>query len=554
MIITTATIRNWRAAVALAAVLALVGCASEAPTTVVVFPRASINGEPTQLQLDTGSSTTWLLSAGAKRAGLKFAPPPPDDVAQSVKGGIDMGLSDPTVVTVGTETFTAQLPVWKPSWLIRTLIDWDADGLIGWPEIRDNILVFDSEQRTIRGVDTLPPETAGWLKLKVRPDGVLLLETPLPGGKTGVILVDTGSPLGVGLSSEQWKAWRTAHPKTPVTSRSYFMPSAGMVSGKEAWAEDVSVGALNFTDMPVQEAPPAEAALFADFAGTLGMYALTRMDLVVDAKNGVAYAHPRPPPGPPYPGLKRPGMTNDMTKHPFENDDWIVADSAKLKSDNLLVFSGQFKYLSGDTKGGLMDWAHALELNPTNIEVFLARGDAREATGDDAGAIDDYSRALKLDPTNGDTLLARGATRQIQGDIPNALADYGRAIELKPDDSQYPALYRQLLLLRTGIAPTNFGATAAGWTNGWAKDLGRYVAGQINEKTLLKAAKKSDLEPVSGQKCEAFYFIGMMRLIAGDHAGAREYFEMCATTGQVDYYEYKFSRAELTRMGVALPK
>jgi hypothetical protein len=62
---------------------------------------------------------------------------------------------------------------------------------------------------------------------------------------------------------------------------------------------------------------------------------------------------------------------------------------------------------------------------------------------------------------------------------------------------------------------------------------------------LIAAAASPDGPKDKGQHCEAWYFAGMKRLLAGDKPGAIEAFHKCLTTGQKDYCEFLLAEAEL---------
>ena len=151
-----------------AAAFLFAGCVSEPATPRVVFTKLAINGQPVRMVLDTGAASTVLYNAAANRVGLNFAPPRHDVVAGAFE--IVAGMSEPARVTAGAQTFTARLPVFTlpPSSRLMISSTSGEDGVIGWPEIRDNILVFDAAHRMVRSVAQLPEETSGWLKLKVR--------------------------------------------------------------------------------------------------------------------------------------------------------------------------------------------------------------------------------------------------------------------------------------------------------------------------------------------------------------------------------------------------
>jgi lipoprotein NlpI len=103
-------------------------------------------------------------------------------------------------------------------------------------------------------------------------------------------------------------------------------------------------------------------------------------------------------------------------------------------------------------------------------------------------------------------------------------------------------------LWRLDRTPENAPKTVAAFKGRWTKTIGLFLTGALDEKSLLKAAKKSDVEPVSGQICEAFYYIGMMRLSRGDKAAAYDAFLTCRAFLLKDYDEYQFAGAELARL------
>ena len=233
--------------------------------------------------------------------------------------------------------------------------------------------------------------------------------------------------------------------------------------------------------------------------------------------------------------------------------DGAIADfdqALALKPDLFQAYlnRGLAKGAKGDHDGALVDFTHALELNPKNTSAYAARGDVKKQTGDYAGALADFNQALELAPKDASSHSSRAMVREFLGDAAGALADYDQAIALNPADPTYYRLYRQLLQLQQGTVPADFAQTVGGWKEGWAKTIGQFLLGQRDEATLFAAAEKSGEEPVSGQRCEAWYFAGQMRLLKGDQAGAREAFQKSVATNQRDYNEYLFAQAALARL------
>jgi len=531
----------------------LTGCGSAGPQTRVEIQNAVINGQPARFALDTGAPTTMLFSTGADRLDLKVTPPSVKaQVRASMNKGVALGSTDPVQVSLGGQTFTTPLKVLKLPWYLPDSLG--VDGLVGWAEIRDNILVFDGDKRTISSVANVPEETTGWLKLKVRQNPHLFLELPRPDGTTGIIMVDTGNPSGVSLPPAEWKTWRTAHPQAPSVSMTYYSPESGAVDGEIAWADEIALGALSLTDVAVQEADSSESREIRNYAGTIGLYALSRLDLVVDGKNGFAYLQPKPAPGPYFPGFDRPGVTKDSARNSPGDEDWTVADNVHIQPPPLptdsSIGSAHKKYKAKDYAGAIADLTNVIEQNPEDLTALSDRANTSLILGDNESAVADFNQILKLDSKNFLAYRDRGVAREIQGDFDGALADFNQAITLRPNGSinPLPHLYRITLLLRTGRSSENSATEVAGLKEGWPKMNAQFITGSLSETAYLAAAAKGDEAAVRQQQAAVFYYIGMKRLISGDQTGARDSFQKCLATGESEANEYLLAQGELTRL------
>jgi hypothetical protein len=251
---------------------------------------AKINGKPLRLVFDTGTSHSILLPETADRLGLKFKPPTSR-----------ARIADEDVLTGKTEE--CDFTVWNfrsrmtfqtlefPAYLGKV----DMEGFYGWKQIRSNIFLIDAETLTVKLLDRVPEEVAGWTKLAVvERDSTLSLEIP---GQLWAIAVDTGAPNGVALVSQKWREWKTAHANAPVTLTATDGPSSGDWVGEEAWAKELFLGAFTLTEVPIQQASPIESARGQPI---LGLAALKRLDFIVDGKQGVAYLRPKRTPPPAY--------------------------------------------------------------------------------------------------------------------------------------------------------------------------------------------------------------------------------------------------------------
>lgn len=605
------------------------GCEGEG-TSRAIFPRAMINGHPVLAVLDTGAGTSLMAESAAHDLGVKYTSASPRFTLHWFDNTPGLAISDLVEFSPGSDNVSAPLPV----------VDFpvaDFDILVGWSEVRDNILVFNPNAHYIRAVSEVPPETVDWLKLKIHPKSAngLQLEVPQANGGYGLLSVDTGTRSGVILPPAAWAAWRKAHPSAPADTQVYGVPFvlSSKVHGN-TWAEEVAVGPLNLTDVPVRE---ADWNVDRDYVGTLGILALDRLEFVVDGKGGYAYLHARLP------------VTDALNKH-----NWTVGPSVRVSSRALRAFAmmdqGNHQEDDGDHAGAIAAYARGLELDPDNINLRLAHGEAQSTNGDLDGALADFDYVLRMDPQNGAALVARAAAEAAAGDYTGARTDYGRMLEWDPRDvhallhrgeaavhdgdhagamtdferarqlepqnpdvyyqigfsqintgdyagalgqfdhaislspkaadlyqvrglihenlddfvqaaadfdqaskldpahASYAQILRELVRLRLGQPPSDFLKTVSGWKAGWTRSLGQFIAGQIDESAVLSAAETRDRESVAGQRCEVYYYMGEMRLVHHDAAGAREFFQKCLATGKLGYGEFQLARAELARM------
>jgi len=78
--------------------------------------------------------------------------------------------------------------------------------------------------------------------------------------------------------------------------------------------------------------------------------------------------------------------------------------------------------------------------------------------------------------------------------------------------------------------------------------IGEFLLGQIGENELVRASASTIPLKDQGQRCEAWYFIGMKRLQAGDKAGAIDALTKCVGTQKTDYCEYILAQEELKNL------
>ena len=258
----------------------LTGCRHVPPERFLADTR--INDQPVRFVYDTGASLTLVQTKSAKRLGLKVSPPPAS--AKPPPGKVKIGHTELCHFTVGLETNTLNLATLHLPWPWAGLLD--MDGVIGWPDLNDDLFALDAAGDAIKHVDRLPADTNGWTRLPLyQRTGVLALEIPRADGKTGVLEVDTGNPDGVSLSPARWKVWRPSHPHASGGWHLTFMPGSGPHLGRKYEADDLGIGPLTWKAVTIRKALPTETAIVHSgdvFEASIGLAALRQLNIIID--------------------------------------------------------------------------------------------------------------------------------------------------------------------------------------------------------------------------------------------------------------------------------
>lgn len=110
----------------------------------------------------------------------------------------------------------------------------------------------------------------------------------------------------------------------------------------------------------------------------------------------------------------------------------LAFDEEAYKKAKRFYNRGCTKQDNGDFGGAIIDFDHAIEIDPRIHRFYRGRGDAKQSKGDLDGAIADYTKAIEIDPRHAFAYNNRAAVKRMQGDLEGALADYDKAIETLP--------------------------------------------------------------------------------------------------------------------------
>lgn len=294
----------------------VVGCAG-GPGEARLWVPGRIDGRPAKLVLDTGASDFFLWEDTARQMGLEVTPPPRKTQLPSSR-------------IVAGETSECRLEVagFTPARVKFRTVDVPrdlrrgtrVDGVIGWWNVRSNILHLDAARGRATVLSRLPVMGDEWLALRIRPEfRVLVVEVPTADGR-GFLFVDTGAEGGIALPEKSWTAWKADNPDAPAARESYFSPHVGRVTERECrWAERLDFGALIFREVVLTPQHPAlekDVSVWgADYLGTIGMGALAGFECVIDGPRHVLHLRPAAR-GPRRLPARGAGVLSDRESHP----------------------------------------------------------------------------------------------------------------------------------------------------------------------------------------------------------------------------------------------
>ena len=122
---------------------------------------------------------------------------------------------------------------------------------------------------------------------------MLSIKVPDTTDPSGVILVDTGNPVGVSLNTRRWKDWRDKNEGHPFTLIANYTPGIGLKVHEERWADDLGIGDFVISDVPVVQDDPAWEQVIPGYQARFGLFALSQLEVIIDAPGGYFYTRQR---------------------------------------------------------------------------------------------------------------------------------------------------------------------------------------------------------------------------------------------------------------------
>jgi len=248
---------------------------------------AKVNDQAVRLIFDTGTEYTTLFGQTARRLNLKVTEPPPNPKLKAWQ--VALGVSEECRLTIGQSTIRARFGILNLPEYTRLKVD----GVLAWADLRNNIFRILADTKELSVLKKLPENICQWTRWNIEQDS-RFLEVKLPGTSEidGTIFIDTGTPHGVELSAKRWKFWRAKLRERQYTLMASYTPGIGLKVYEERWADKLVLGQVSIMKGPVMPSPSVRELQFTNYEATLGLFALTRLDVIIDGKNSSIYIRP----------------------------------------------------------------------------------------------------------------------------------------------------------------------------------------------------------------------------------------------------------------------
>lgn len=227
-------------------------------------------------------------------------------------------------------------------------------------------------------------------------------------------------------------------------------------------------------------------------------------------------------------------------------DDAILDFTKALELDPQFIEAisnrGYVQMNRGDYESAENDFTQSLQLNAAQPSVLSLRAGSKLSRGDVAAAIADYNEVLKWDSKNSYGHAELGFALYFSGKTQEALAEFNKATEIDPKlrflrPWQYLAM---LALNQKPQADAKFAADLAipQAKREWPDQLLIYLADKQSEQDLRKSINK-DPKAADAQTCEAEFFIGQRKFVAGQKDAAKVHFAAALKTKSTQLSSYR---------------
>ena len=211
-------------------------------------------------------------------------------------------------------------------------------------------------------------------------------------------------------------------------------------------------------------------------------------------------------------------------------------------------------------RDALQDLNRAIDIDPSFLLAFVSRGGCELQLNDLDAARRDYKRAIELDPASALAIEGLGEVALHAQDAKTALNCFNRGLQLNSLApayisrsvaeialGSYHAAIMDLSQAERAVPKNQDGPETLLWvaralngdtdgadaelraylddrksTDDWGLKRARFLLGEIDEDLFVHKLARGP-----AQLCEAYFYAGIKRLLAGDKPGAMDFFDTC---------------------------
>lgn len=212
----------------------------------------------------------------------------------------------------------------------------------------------------------------------------------------------------------------------------------------------------------------------------------------------------------------------------------------------------------GELSQGLDDFSRAIAIDPSYAAGYGGRAGAKRLLADDAGGLSDLNQAIQLQPENASLHHARGCLFYDMRDWDRAVADFGRATELEPQGQAFA--HARLWLIQSRLGESGVNERLARFIDrpelklidAWERTVLEFLLERRSEDDLFSGTSASEPSIMAGRQAQASFYAGSVRVLKGDHEGARRLFQAAMSTDRRSFSEYLSSARELKELAPTL--
>lgn len=212
-----------------------------------------------------------------------------------------------------------------------------------------------------------------------------------------------------------------------------------------------------------------------------------------------------------------------------------------------LVYRGECELYLNKLDAAKKDYDKAIELDPASGSAFQGLALVALCSQDPKTALNYFNQAVRLN-VNPPPYVSRSVAEIALGNYHEAILDLSQAERVNPKNEDGPeTLLWVARALNGDVESANAELRAyleqRESSDEWGSKRVRFLLGEIGEDVFLQKTARAP-----AQLCEAYFYSGLKRLLAGDKSGAMDLFDTCTRFEIRGFVEDQLARIKLKEL------